>query len=163
VVTAPYYVKLVLFAEISDRFISLPRGLNWNKLATATLNLRRGASFIGTNSDDTFPTERGLIHGNGAILAALTTASGVSPIVIGKPEPHLYRMAMRRLGTQPSETAALGDRLETDILGAVRAGMPSILVLSGVATFADLEKATPKPTWVFAGLTELRHAWEAAL
>lgn len=122
--------------------------LSWDKLATATLNLRAGAKFIGTNADTTLPTERGLIHGNGAILAALQTATGATPTIIGKPEPIIYQQALTLLGADPSETAAIGDRLETDILGAVRTGIRSILVLSGVSREEDLKTIDYQPTWV---------------
>jgi len=122
--------------------------LNWDKLATATLNIRAGARFIGTNADTTLPTERGFIHGNGAILAALTAASGVEPVIIGKPEPIMYRQALELLNVDPSETVAIGDRLETDILGAVRAGIRSILVLSGVSTENEINVLDYQPTCI---------------
>ncbi len=128
--------------------VGMDRGLSWDKLATASLNIRAGAVFIGTNPDRTFPTERGITHGNGAVLAALEVATEVAPIIIGKPEPLMYRQAMKLLGCDPSETLAIGDRVETDILGAVRANIRSILVLSGVCTEADLEGLDYRPTWV---------------
>ena len=141
----------------------MDRELSWEKLSGATLNLRRGAGFIGTNDDATFPTERGTIQGNGAILAALETASGSRPTIIGKPEPLMYQLAIERLGEPARQTAALGDRLETDILGAQRAGIPSILVLSGVTTATQLRASATRPTWVFAGLPELIQEWKLQL
>ena len=122
--------------------------LTWDKLSTATLNIRAGAKFVGTNADTTLPTEHGITLGNGAILAALESATGVSPLVIGKPEPIMYQQAMSILGTEAAETVAIGDRLETDILGAARAGIRSILVLSGISTEEDLKTAGYHPTWV---------------
>jgi 4-nitrophenyl phosphatase len=136
----------------------MDRGLSWEKLAQATLNIRAGAIFIGTNSDKTFPTERGFVHGNGAILAALETATDVKPIVVGKPEPIMYQQAMSRLGVNVEDTAALGDRLETDILGAKRAGIASILVFSGVSTREDLKASEYKSEWAFQDLQELTAA-----
>lgn len=133
----------------------MDRGLSWEKLAQATLNIRAGAKFIGTNPDTTFPTERGVVHGNGAILAALQTASDVAPLIIGKPEPIMYQQAMLRLGISPEYTVALGDRLETDILGAKRAGIASIMVLTGISKQIDLDKSDYQPEWVFADLPEL--------
>jgi len=132
--------------------------LTWDKLATATLNIRAGAKFIGTNSDNTLPTELGLTHGNGAILAALQTATGVSPVIIGKPEPIMYQQAIARLGTDLAETIAIGDKLETDILGAIRTGINSIMVLTGVSTEADLKEAEYQPTWVMPDLRAVTHA-----
>lgn len=133
----------------------MDRGLSWEKLAQATLNIRAGAKFIGTNPDTTFPTERGVVHGNGAVLAALKTASEVEPIIIGKPEPIMYQQAMIRLGTNKENTIALGDRLETDILGAKRAGISSIMVLTGISKESDLDLVDYRPEWIFAGLPEL--------
>ncbi|MEE9344398.1 MAG: HAD-IIA family hydrolase [Methylococcales bacterium] len=132
--------------------------LNWNKLATATLNIRAGAQFIGTNADTTLPTERGLTHGNGAILAALEVATGVAPTIIGKPEPIMYQQALALLDVDPVETVAIGDRLGTDILGAVRTGIRSIMVLSGVSTEADIEELDYQPTWVMADIRAITQA-----
>ena len=136
----------------------LDRGLSWDKLATATLNIRAGAKFIGTNPDLTLPTERGLTHGNGAILAALEAASGAAPIIVGKPEPLMYQIAMERLGADPQTTAAIGDRLETDILGAIRAGIHSLLVLSGASRPDELAGSEIRPTWVMQGIAEVTEA-----
>lgn len=133
-------------------------GINWDKLATATLNIRAGAKFIGTNGDTTLPTERGLTHGNGAILAALQAATGVSPMIIGKPEPIMYQQAMAKLGSTLEETVAIGDKLETDILGAVRTGIRSLMVLTGVSTEADLKVSDYQPTWVMPDITAVTQA-----
>ncbi|MGA2110558.1 MAG: HAD-IIA family hydrolase [Anaerolineales bacterium] len=141
----------------------MDRALTWEKLAGGTLNIRRGAGFIGTNNDATFPTERGITLGNGAVLAALATGSGRQPTIIGKPEPLMYQLAIERLGVPAGQTAGLGDRLETDILGAHRAGIASILVLSGVTTAVQLRDSAIRPTWVFAGLPELVQEWSAQL
>jgi 4-nitrophenyl phosphatase len=137
----------------------MDRALTWAKLGNAAINIRNGARFIGTNPDTTFPTERGITHGNGAILAALTAATDVSPEVVGKPYPFLYRMAMDRLGMPNAEVAALGDRLETDILGAQNTGIQSILVMTGVTSQALLSSSTIQPTWVFADLPSLQAGW----
>jgi 4-nitrophenyl phosphatase len=135
--------------------------LSWDKLATATLNIRAGAKFIGTNADTTLPTEHGITHGNGSILAALETATGVSPTIIGKPEPIIYQQAMALLGTDTSETVAIGDRLETDILGAVRTGVRSIMVLTGVSNEDDIKAADYGPTWVMPDISAITEALKA--
>ena len=132
--------------------------LSWAKLATATLNIRAGAKFIGTNADTTLPTEHGITHGNGAILAALEVATGVSPTIIGKPEPIIYQQALALLGVDPDKTVAIGDRLETDILGAVRTGIRSIMVLTGISTEADLKESAYQPTWVMPDIRAITKA-----
>jgi 4-nitrophenyl phosphatase len=146
--------------EVDAQFVvcGMDRGLSWDKLATATLNVRAGAKFIGTNPDVTFPTERGITHGNGAVLAAIQAATGAAPIIIGKPEPIMYQLAMTRLGVAPAETAAIGDRLETDILGAVRARIRSVFVLSGVSSREQLAGLDYQPTWVMQDIREVTKA-----
>jgi len=132
--------------------------LTWDKLATATLNIRAGAQFIGTNADTTLPTEHGITHGNGAILAALQVATGVTPTIIGKPEPIMYQQAIELLDVNPAETVAIGDRLETDILGAVRTGIRSLMVLTGVSTEEDLQSSDYQPTWVMPDIQAVTQA-----
>jgi 4-nitrophenyl phosphatase len=132
--------------------------LTWQKLATATLNISAGAKFIGTNGDTTLPTELGVTHGNGAILAALEVATGVTPTIIGKPEPIIYQQALVLLNASPEETVAIGDRLETDILGAVRTGIRSIMVLTGISSEDDLKASDYQPTWVMPDITAITHA-----
>lgn len=133
-------------------------GLTWAKLADASLNLSAGALFYGTNADISLPTERGVTLGNGAILAALETATAVKPFIIGKPEAIFYQQALLLLGVEPSHAIAIGDRLDTDILGAVRTGIRSILVLTGISAESDFENLDYQPTWVLpdiAAITQL--------
>lgn len=133
----------------------MDRAMTYEKLARAALLIRAGKPFVGTNPDLTFPTPRGLVPGAGATLAFLEAATGVHPVIIGKPEPYLYRFAMARLGTRPEETLAVGDRLDTDILGGQRAGFPTALVLSGVTSAADAARWTPAPDLILPNLADL--------
>jgi 4-nitrophenyl phosphatase len=125
--------------------VGMDRGLTYEKLCQATLNLRAGADFIATNSDRTFPTPAGLVPGVGAVLALLETASDKKPKVVGKPEPLIYEIALERMNVAPQETLVIGDRLETDILGAQRMGCHTAVVLSGVSTLEQIEKWNPPP------------------
>ena len=122
---------------------ALDRDINYAKLTKATLLIRRGIPFIGTNPDRSYPIPEGQAPGAGSILAALEAASGEKPTIIGKPEPQLYRIALERLRTSPEETLVIGDRLETDILGAQNLGCPCALVLTGVSTGKQGEKWNP--------------------
>jgi 4-nitrophenyl phosphatase len=140
--------------------VGMCRGLTWDMLVQATLAIRAGARFIGTNPDRTFPSEIGIIPGAGSILAALEAASETEPVIIGKPEPHLFRAALARLGTRPDETAVVGDRLETDILGGLNAGLTTILLLTGVTTSDDLSHSKIMPDWTFDDLDALSRALE---
>jgi 4-nitrophenyl phosphatase len=133
----------------------MDRSASYAKLSEAALLIRAGKPFIFTNPDLTFPTPRGLVPGAGAFLAFLEAATGVPATIIGKPEPYMYNFAMQRLGTSPKETLAVGDRLDTDILGAQRAGCPSALVLSGVSTLAEAQAWQPQPELILPGLADL--------
>lgn len=141
----------------------LDRQLSWDKLATATLNINAGALFYATNADTTLPTELGEVMGNGGVLAALEAVTGVKPVSIGKPEPILYQQALEILGTDRHHTIALGDRLNTDILGAVNAGMRSIMVLTGISTRVDIDRVEYRPTWVMDDLIAVTKALAASL
>jgi len=135
--------------------VGMDRELTWRKIVEAGLAITAGAVFIGTNPDRTFPTERGIGPGNGAILAALETATGRPPLIVGKPEPHLFLEATSRLGVPPAETLVVGDRLETDIAGGARAGMQTALLLTGVTAAADLPGRDVRPDWTFEDLPAL--------
>ncbi|NMB54808.1 MAG: HAD-IIA family hydrolase [Leptolinea sp.] len=128
--------------------VGLDRSLTYEKLENATLLIRAGKMYIGTNPDASFPTPRGLLPGAGSVIAAVTTASGVQPIFAGKPEPAMYEICMERLGSTPETTLAIGDRLDTDILGGVRAGCRTGLVMSGVTSPQELAAWHPKPDLV---------------
>ncbi len=136
--------------------------LTWDKLATAALLIHAGAGFVGTNPDTNYPTERGPVPGAGAQLAALEVTTGVSPVVVGKPEPRMYEEAMRRMDARPETTGVIGDRLDTDIAGGVRAGLTTVLLLSGISTEADLSASPVKPDLVCADIGELTALWERA-
>jgi 4-nitrophenyl phosphatase len=135
----------------------------YERLAEATLLIRAGARFIGTNPDRTFPSERGIVPGAGSLLAFLEAATGVSPTVIGKPETTMFEQALARMDAQPATTAVLGDRLETDILAGRRAGLLTVLVLSGVTDSALLSESEIQPDLVFDDVDHLFAAWQEAL
>jgi 4-nitrophenyl phosphatase len=141
--------------EVLAVVVGMDRSFTYQKMAKASRLIRGGAAFIGTNADKTFPTPDGLTPGAGSILAGIQTASGVEPIILGKPSPYLYQLALERLGTRPQETLAVGDRLETDILGGQRAGMPTALVLSGVTTQEELSAWPTPPDLVADNLSAL--------
>lgn len=145
---------------ISDRqplavVAGIDRDINFQKLKKACLLIRSGIPFYGTNPDRTFPTPEGLIPGAGSILAALEACTDTQPIIAGKPGPTLFEFAMQRLGTTPPETLVIGDRIETDILGGVNAGCKTGLVLSGVTSREEAEKASPAPDLIIPSLGDL--------
>ncbi len=135
--------------------VALDRSINYEKLRTATLLIRSGVPFIGTNPDRTFPEPAGQVPGAGSILAAIETATDIKPLVIGKPNPVMYQFALERMGTTPAETLVVGDRLETDIAGAQHLGSPCALVLSGVSSEEAAWAWEPSPDIIANNLTDV--------
>ncbi len=135
--------------------VGMDRAASYEKLAQAALLIRAGKPYLGTNPDRTFPTPRGLEPGAGSFLAFLEAATSTQPMIIGKPEPYLYRFAMERLGLKPEETLAVGDRLDTDILGGHRAGCTTALVLSGVTSETEAARYQPQPNLILPNLVDL--------
>jgi 4-nitrophenyl phosphatase len=135
--------------------VGMDRQINYEKLTKATLLIRSGLPFYATNPDKTFPTPQGLAPGAGAIIASVQAATDVEPVIAGKPQPTMLQVALERLETPAIQTLAVGDRLETDILGGVNAGCRTALVLSGVATLADLDHFSTKPDLVASDLAQI--------
>jgi HAD superfamily hydrolase (TIGR01450 family) len=127
----------------------------WPDLAEAALAIRGGALWVAANVDKTLPSERGLLPGNGSMVAALQTATDRVPTVAGKPQPTLLRDALSRGNFRAP--LVVGDRLDTDIAGANAAGLPSLLVLSGVSTAEETVRAAPgeRPDYIAADLRGL--------
>ena len=130
--------------------------VGWAQLAEACLAVRAGATWVATNTDRTLPSPRGPLPGNGSLVAVLRTALDRDPdVVVGKPEPALFHAAADRAGAR--RPLVVGDRLDTDIEGANRAGFDSLLVLTGVSTADELAKAPDghRPTYVADDLSGL--------
>lgn len=151
------------FSEQPDRpeyvVVGADFEITYAKLKTACLAIRAGSAFVGTNPDTTFPSEEGIVPGVGAFILALEAASGVKPVIIGKPEPGMFEATLQMLGVTPSAALVVGDRLDTDIVGATRAHVPSAMVLTGVSSAAEVQASPIKPAAVFRDLPDLLRAW----
>lgn len=113
--------------------VGICRTFTYARLNAALQQLRGGAAFVATNTDATYPVEGGRLEpGAGSLVAAVATASGLSPEVIGKPDPFLVREILRAAKVEPARALVVGDRFETDIECGLRAGCPTWLVLTGV-------------------------------
>src|SRR5438105_261688 len=125
----------------------LDRAFDYTKLTAATRAILSGARFVATNADALLPIEGGqVVPGAGSIVAAIQTATAIEPIIVGKPEPGLFEHGLARLGgLPPDQVAMIGDRLDTDVFGGRRAGLRTILVLTGVTTLAEAAAAIPPP------------------
>ena len=129
-------------------------GFDYGQLVAATRAIRGGAALYATGRDAVFPTEEGLLPATGAILASIEVATGTTATVIGKPEPFIFEIA-REILAECRHVAVIGDNLISDIAGAKRAGLDAILVLTGMATADDLERAVTKPDFVLPSLAAI--------
>jgi glycerol-1-phosphatase len=134
--------------------VSGHRGFDYEELLTATRALQGGAALFATSRDPTLPMPGGAWPGTGAVLAAVETASDATAEIGGKPESHLFALAHERLG-RAGRVAMVGDRVSSDIEGGRRAGLETILVLSGATTREEANTADPRPDRVVENLAAL--------
>lgn len=134
--------------------VSGHRGFDYEELLTATLALRGGAALFATSRDPTLPMPGGAWPGTGAILAAVETASGATATIGGKPEPRLFELARGRIAAA-KRVAMIGDRISSDVDGGRRAGLETILVLSGATSREEAEAAVPQPDRIAQDLAAL--------
>jgi 4-nitrophenyl phosphatase len=135
--------------------------VTYAKIKRAVDLIRGGARFIATNLDPNIPSEDGFLPGSGAMVAMLASASETQPTGVGKPEPIMYELAIAQMGARPETTAAVGDRVATDIVGGKRAALTTICVLSGVSDRTEAEAAGAD--FVFDDIGDLLDAWRRAL
>lgn len=143
----------------------LGRDVSWADLAEAAFAINGGARWVATNADTTLPTHRGIAPGNGALVGVVRHAVDVDPTVVGKPEPPLYELAAAVLGTPIERTLAIGDRLDTDLQGAVNTGMDGLYVATGVSSPRDVALAGPeqRPRYLARDLRALHRAYGEAV
>ena len=127
----------------------------YEKMKNASLAIQKGAIYIGTNPDITYPSDEGILPGCGAILASITTASGVEPIIIGKPRPLIMEIASKKILAKKEKSLMIGDRIDTDILAGRNFGIQTALVLSGVVDKSEVSKSHIKPDYVFEDMMDL--------
>ena len=141
----------------------LDPNVTYLRLAAASDCIRAGARFIATNRDPVYPTERGLRPGAGSIAAALEASSGVTPLAIGKPAPHLLELAAEAVGRHASEAVMIGDGIGTDLAAARSVGARCVFMLTGVTTRDQVEAlpADERPTAIAADAGELAAALDA--
>ena len=132
--------------------VGLDRAFDYKKLTEAILAVRAGARFMAINRDSLLPIENGFIAGCGTIVAAIEAGSGITPEVVGKPQPMLLQEALSLLDSQPEETVMIGDGLASDILAGKTAGTRTLLVLSGKDSRVNIEKTGIMPDFVYSSL-----------
>jgi len=148
-----------LVAEGDERpdavVVSYDRGFTYAKLALATQWIGAGARFVATNPDKRLKVAGRTLPGTGSLVAAVEAATGVVPEYVGKPERLIFDMALAKVSCRADEALAVGDLLDTDIRCALAAGIPSVLMLTGVSTRADLETSPYRPDYVCDTFAEL--------
>jgi len=155
--------ELVLSSEQSPAAViqGFAPEVGWKDLAEASYAIQRGAKWVATNQDWTIPRERGLAPGNGTLVSAVHTAVGQLPVFAGKPERAIFDTAMREFATESA--IYVGDRLDTDVLGANKAGLGSGIVMTGVTTRRELLGARPdsRPQYILGTLKDLLSDYRA--
>ena len=131
------------------------RTYSFEAITTAIRLVEQGARFIATNPDATGPSTGGSLPATGAVAALITRATGREPYYVGKPNPLMMRTAMRRMGAHSEDSLMIGDRMDTDVISGMEAGMHTILVLSGISTAASVELYPYRPTLVIESVADL--------
>ncbi len=128
---------------------------DYKKIVEATYLIEEGARFIATNPDITGPTKRGVVPACGALVAPIEKVTGVSPYFLGKPNPAMMYWARKKLNVHSANCFMIGDRMDTDILGGLEAGMTCCLVLSGVTNLKMLQRFPYRPDYVFDSIADI--------
>lgn len=141
---------------LSEAYDAVVAGLDpsfdYRRLGVAAMAIRAGAHFVATNADLRYPTPGGFLPGAGSMIAALHAASGVEPLIIGKPEPGMFRTILEQAGVAASDALVIGDNPDADMVAARRAGIGSVLVLTGIADalLAARLDGDRQPGWIAA-------------
>lgn len=128
---------------------------SFEKITKAIRLIGSGSRFIATNPDATGPAQDGVLPATGAVAALITRATGIEPYYVGKPNPLMMRSALRALKAHSQQTVMIGDRMDTDVLSGLEAGMRTVLVLTGIATVAEAERFPYRPTWIVPSVAAL--------
>jgi NagD protein len=153
--TALHEAGFVL-TDVDPDFVVLGETRNYSfEAITAIRLIVDGARFIVTNPDATGPSKDGILPATGAVAAMITTATNRNPYVVGKPNPMMFRSAMNRIEAHSETTAMIGDRMDTDIVAGMEAGLLTVLVLTGVTTAVDVETYPFRPDLMLGGVSDL--------
>jgi NagD protein len=131
------------------------RNFNFENLTKAVRLINAGARFIATNPDATGPSADGPLPATGSVAALITKATGMEPYIVGKPNPMMFRSAMRKIGAHSETTGMIGDRMDTDVVAGIEAGLHTVLVLTGIADDAEIKKYPFRPTEILNSVQDL--------
>jgi NagD protein len=131
------------------------RNFNFENLTKAIRLINAGARFIATNPDATGPSAEGPLPATGSVAALITKATGMEPYIVGKPNPMMFRSAMRKIGAHSESTGMIGDRMDTDVVAGIEAGLHTVLVMTGIADEAEIKKYPFRPTEILNSVADL--------
>lgn len=131
------------------------RNFSFENLTKAIRLINAGARFIATNPDATGPSAEGVLPATGAVAALITKATGKDPYIVGKPNPMMFRSAMRKIGAHSQSTGMIGDRMDTDVVAGIEAGLHTVLVLTGIADEAEIQRYPFRPTEILMSVADL--------
>jgi NagD protein len=143
--------------EINPDYVVLgeTRNFNFENLTKAVRLINGGARFIATNPDATGPSADGPLPATGAVAALITKATGMEPYIVGKPNPMMFRSAMKKIDAHSSTTGMIGDRMDTDVIAGIEAGLHTVLVLTGIADEAEIKKYPFRPSEILNSVQDL--------
>ncbi|TQL46757.1 NagD protein [Homoserinimonas aerilata] len=146
-----------IMTESNPDFVVLgeTRTYSFDAITKAIRLIGRGARFISTNPDATGPSAEGPLPATGAVAALITKATGMEPYVVGKPNPMMFRSAMNKIGAHSENTAMIGDRMDTDVVAGIEAGLHTILVMTGISDEAEILRYPFRPDEVLASVADL--------
>ncbi len=131
------------------------RTYSFETITKAIRMISAGARFISTNPDTTGPSKEGILPACGAVAAMITAATNRDPYIVGKPNPMMFRAAMNKIEAHSETTAMIGDRMDTDVIAGVEAGLHTVLVMTGLTTAEDIEKYPYRPSRVIDSVADL--------
>ena len=131
------------------------RTFSFETLTKAIRLILNGARFIATNPDATGPSADGVLPATGSVAALITKATGREPYIVGKPNPMMFRSAMNKINAHSESTGMIGDRMDTDVIAGIEAGLHTVLVLTGIADEAEIQKYPFRPNEILNSIADL--------
>ena len=154
--TAMHEIGYVM-TDVNPDYVVLgeTRNFNFDSLTKAIRLINNGSRFIATNPDATGPSAEGVLPATGSVAALITKATGKDPYIVGKPNPMMFRSAMNKINAHSETTGMIGDRMDTDIVAGIEAGLHTVLVLTGIADDAEINKYPFRPNEILNSIGDL--------
>jgi NagD protein len=154
--TAMHEIGYVM-TDVNPDYVVLgeTRNFNFDSLTKAIRLINNGSRFIATNPDATGPSADGVLPATGSVAALITKATGKDPYIVGKPNPMMFRSAMNKINAHSESTGMIGDRMDTDIVAGIEAGLHTVLVLTGIADDAEINKYPFRPNEILNSIADL--------